>query len=209
MILIVGLVVPLKNDKFTKQPYVYVFMFNMKLKEFGLKSPNITENNNTKTQNNMKRKIRLTEGDLHRIIRKCINEALNEGSAETVGDFVSDRAKWLNLPSKKQQLDSDWNDLRDHYPYGNGVDFDYQDSEEARENGEYPFGPIADRHYETPEDVKRWNERMKYNKQADSRRLHKKGSLNRAFDEDNNISEGKLHKIIRRCVNEELKSKRY
>jgi hypothetical protein len=29
----------------------------------------------------MKQKIRLTEGDLHRIINKCVNEALNEGSA--------------------------------------------------------------------------------------------------------------------------------
>ena len=27
----------------------------------------------------MKQRIRLTEGDLHRIIRKCVNEALNEG----------------------------------------------------------------------------------------------------------------------------------
>lgn len=37
----------------------------------------ITENN-TKTQYKMKQKIRLTEGDLHRIVRQCVNEAANE-----------------------------------------------------------------------------------------------------------------------------------
>lgn len=31
---------------------------------------------NNNNNNNMKRRIRLTEGDLHRIIRKCVNEAL-------------------------------------------------------------------------------------------------------------------------------------
>ena len=38
----------------------------------------LLENNNTKTQNKMKQKIRLTEGDLHRIIRQCVNETLDE-----------------------------------------------------------------------------------------------------------------------------------
>lgn len=37
------------------------------------------ENNNTKTQDNMKQKIKLTEGDLHRIIKKAVRGALNEG----------------------------------------------------------------------------------------------------------------------------------
>ncbi len=38
----------------------------------------LLENNYIKIQNTMKQKIRLTEGDLHRIIRNCVNEALNE-----------------------------------------------------------------------------------------------------------------------------------
>ncbi len=42
----------------------------------------IQENNNTKIQNTMKQRIRLTEGDLHRIIRNCVNEALNEISID-------------------------------------------------------------------------------------------------------------------------------
>ncbi len=50
--------------------------------------------NNIKTENNnfynMKQKIRLTEGDLHRIIRKCVNEALNE-----LGEYGSVNAKDL------------------------------------------------------------------------------------------------------------------
>jgi hypothetical protein len=73
-----GIGYTIKENKFTKQPYVYIFMLNLKLDEFGLKSPYITENNNIKTQYNMKQVIRLTEGDLHRIINECVNEALNE-----------------------------------------------------------------------------------------------------------------------------------
>ena len=41
------------------------------------KLPSIQENNR-KTQYKMKQRIRLTEKGLHRIVRKCINEALNE-----------------------------------------------------------------------------------------------------------------------------------
>lgn len=41
----------------------------------------------------MKKRIRLTEGDLHNIIRKCVNEALNETiemqdfNGQTLDDF--------------------------------------------------------------------------------------------------------------------------
>ena len=51
------------------------------LNKFALRKA-LLENNNTKTQNKMKQRIRLTEGDLHRIIRKCVNKTLNE-------DFMS------------------------------------------------------------------------------------------------------------------------
>ena len=48
----------------------------------------IAKNNNTKSQYSMKQIVRLTEGDLHRIIRKCVNEALNE-----VGN--TEKGQWL------------------------------------------------------------------------------------------------------------------
>jgi hypothetical protein len=49
------------------------------------KLPSIQENNR-KTQYKMKQKIRLTEGDLHRIIRNCINEVLNEIESENIDE---------------------------------------------------------------------------------------------------------------------------
>jgi hypothetical protein len=82
----------IKDNKFTKQPYVYIFMLNMKLEEFGLELPNMTESkNNTKIQYKMKQRIRLTEGDLHRIVRQCVNEALNELDARTYASYADKR----------------------------------------------------------------------------------------------------------------------
>ena len=67
----------IKYNKFTKQPYVYIFMLNMKLEDFGLEFPNITESNNiTKTRSKSKSIIRLTESDLCYIVKNCINEVL-------------------------------------------------------------------------------------------------------------------------------------
>lgn len=43
----------------------------------GTKDKLKTESNNSKAQYNMKQVIRLTEGDLHKIVRQCVNEALN------------------------------------------------------------------------------------------------------------------------------------
>ena len=57
----------------------------------------------------MKQKIRLTEGDLHRIIRKCINEAVNEimdDSPETIASYAYGRdlqARGLKPLSKAQK----------------------------------------------------------------------------------------------------------
>ncbi len=39
----------------------------------------------------MKQKIRLTEGDLHRIIRNCVNEALDELDARTYASYANGR----------------------------------------------------------------------------------------------------------------------
>ena len=145
----------------------------------------------------MRRKIRLTEGDLHRIVKRCINEAKDFQSAETFGEFLNtnDRAHITGLKSKKGQMDSDWNDLSDAYPYGWGRDGnDYYQSYEANLNGEYPF---TTNDISTKEKLNTWDfpyekERIKYNRQADSRPLHRKGSLNRAMDES------KLRKLIKK-----------
>ena len=45
---------------------------------------NITENNNTKIQSNMKKRIRLTEGDLRKIVRQCVNEAADSTNRQEV-----------------------------------------------------------------------------------------------------------------------------
>jgi hypothetical protein len=147
----------------------------------------ITENNNTKTQYKMKQRIRLTEGDLHRIIRKCVNEALEKPfrTAETVGPFVNNRAQFLNLRTKKEQMDSDWADLRHSgaYPYGDGPNQpdgwcpkgDYVESDDDRENGDYPSNPnILNRRF--------WESRQRKRNAG--------------------LTEAKLHKIIKKVLKE-------
>lgn len=166
---------------------------NLQIKKAKVKSmethDNLTENNNTKTQYKMKQRIRLTEGDLHRIIRKCVKEALEKPfrTAETVGPFVNNRAQFLNLRTKKEQMDSDWADLRNSgaYPYGdcpnntndgwipNG---DYIQSEEDRENGDYPSNPnVLNRRF--------WESRQRKRNEG--------------------LTEAKLHKIIKRVLKED------
>lgn len=135
----------------------------------------------------MKQRIRLTEGDLHRIIRKCVNEALEKPfrTAETVGPFVNNRAQFLNLRTKKEQMDSDWADLRDSgaYPYGynpNRPDEwwrkgDYLQSDDDRENGDYPSNPnILNRRF--------WESRQRKRNVG--------------------LTEAKLHKIIKKTLKE-------
>ena len=70
----------IKVNETTHQSFVYILTLKFNFDDYGLQiPPYITENNNnTKRQNTMKQKIRLTEGDLHRIVRQCVNEALNE-----------------------------------------------------------------------------------------------------------------------------------
>ena len=136
----------------------------------------------------MKQKIRLTEGDLHRIIRKCVNEALEKPfrTAETVGPFVNNRAQFLNLRTKKEQMDSDWADLRHSgaYPYGDGPNQpdgwcpkgDYVESDDDRENGDYPSNPnILNRRF--------WESRQRKRNAG--------------------LTEAKLHKIIKKVLRED------
>ena len=66
-----------KTNQTTNENYVYVFMLNLKPEEFGLKVPSkgnsqITCNTNISN----KKLIRLTEQDLHRIVRESVNRIL-------------------------------------------------------------------------------------------------------------------------------------
>ena len=83
----------------------------------------------------MKQVIKLKESELKRMIAESVNNTLME-TAETIGPFVNDRAGFSGLKTKKEQMNSDWNDLRDTYPYGGEIPFDYQDAEEALSNEE-------------------------------------------------------------------------
>ena len=68
-----------KDELGAERNFVYVIDIVLSPQNYNLNvPPYITENNNTKTRYNMKQVIRLTEGDLHRIVRQCVNEALNE-----------------------------------------------------------------------------------------------------------------------------------
>lgn len=58
------------------------------------------------------------------------------GTAETVGPFVPDRASFLNKRTKAEQMASDWKDLRDFYPYGGEVPYDKWQAEEDELNGD-------------------------------------------------------------------------
>ena len=63
----------------------------------------------------MKQRIRLTEGDLHRIIRRCVNEALNEISDKTVWNATHKSYNTMdsrgNFPSFRKEVQ--YNNLAD------------------------------------------------------------------------------------------------
>jgi translation initiation factor IF-1 len=168
----------------------------------------ITENN-AKTQYKMKQRIRLTEGDLHRIIRQCVNEARKK--------FVSAECepsrRKADLLAKKIQMDSDWNDLKDCYRYGNEEKYDYWDAEDNREYGIPPFslsdmpktqGSIDAAWFDHDDIPKRDAEELYYSQKADRGPLHRKGSLNRAFDESSkgHLAESKIRKIVKKVLRE-------
>ncbi|MCF0218993.1 MAG: hypothetical protein HUK14_04350 [Muribaculaceae bacterium] len=70
-----GIGYTIKFNKYTKLPYVCVFMINLKLDEYGLKDPSkITESKRNNTMNRTRKRIRLTEGQLKRIIKESLNE---------------------------------------------------------------------------------------------------------------------------------------
>ena len=71
-----------KSNNANAYIYVYIFDINFKLRDFGLKDPKITENKRYNIMNNTKKKIRLTEFDLHRIVKQVLKEGF--GDNETI-----------------------------------------------------------------------------------------------------------------------------
>lgn len=80
------------------------------------------EKNNRLISKNMKQTIRLTESELHNIIRNCVSEAMNEGLFGTplfgndkkYGEKWYDPNTWLTKQQKKQQdeYEKKWSPIR-------------------------------------------------------------------------------------------------
>lgn len=194
----------------------------------------------------MKRIIRLTEEDLHRIIKESVNNFIKESDYMDDGDLEKQYDKHANslfaygwngnhgvcFPSrsrpwgtwgKKDENDTSWcyfDAARD----GSKALMKYRSNLDAK----YPLD-LADKRkyldgwnyekktYDTPMSSfknrlnKQWKDTQdieKYSKMADSRPLHRKGSLNRAFDEsfqrkyNLGLTEAKSPKINKNVLNE-------
>ena len=166
----------------------------------------------------MKKIIKLTESDLHRIIRKSVNNIIKESDYMDDGDLEKQYDRHDNslfaygwngehgvcIPSrnrtwdKKDENNASWAyfdaardgskalmkhrynldakyplDLADKRKYLDGWNFEKQ----AYDTPMSRFKDRLDKQWKDTQDIE------KYSKMADSRPLHRKGSLNRAFDE--------------------------
>ena len=159
----------------------------------------------------MKRKIRLTEGDLRRIVRQCVNESIGKfrpTSAERYWKFdsVGGYHPYPRPKDKDGQMRSDWEDIDITYPYGRS-DIDHLEADADQKEGNGIFKGMNDNW--TPEDIEGTTEdewygyEPEWSHNADSRPLHRKGSLNRAMDEST------LHRIIKKNVGKVLKEAYY
>lgn len=192
----------------------------------------------------MKQRIRLTEKGLHRIIRKCVNEAKDVLTADgwMNGSFARDMGyKFLpssrDLPTsaerpwkkrnwfkdKASQMSSDWDDIDDTYPYGKkrwkGLDRTEAMADKKSQEGLFEPDWYPEDIEATTDDMWRkhdpnWKEKENISLKAISRPLHRKGSLNRAFDESlkrnkNRLTEAKLHKIIKKVLKEDTGNYEY
>lgn len=89
----------IKTNNVTKKAYVYIFKANLKPMEFGLKTPsNSMDNQNNQNLNcnkimKNKKIIRLTESDLHNVIKESVQEALNDMIYEGQGWDLFKRAR--------------------------------------------------------------------------------------------------------------------
>ena len=174
------------------------------------------ENKEYKTIKNMKRQvIRLTEGDLHRIIKESVNNILYEyfdyrDFEESEPSLNSNHPYWIDSEgnvrasrlgvddidgvynTKKSQINHDWHDIdkkrrieqmmtKDamelHPNFQKNMNSFNQNTKSAAKEYIQSGGDAMKDEWD-----EQWNKQMEFNKinnQANSRPLHRKGSLNR------------------------------
>ena len=154
---------------------------------------NIIKENKNSNRNMNKKLIRLTESDLHRIVRESVNKVLNETDlydtlARPDGKLdLSNPYTWTKSPEMLKKMGYDENGMKrgkkyyDHLLNPNWK-FNKDRRDDAfnfandRPNGDQRFirADIADMEKKQRDADARWE------KAADSRPLHRNGSLNRA-----------------------------
>ena len=156
----------------------------------------------------MKQTIKLNESELKRMIFESVKKALNEGEPDLYDILSRPEGKldlsnpytWAKSPKRLKDMGYDENGMRRGKKYYDkllnpnwafnknnfhGIDYALGSNKEAEAD-------IADAEKKQKEKDERWQ------KSADSRPLHRKGSLNRAMDESiNRIVSQTLRKHIR------------
>lgn len=137
-----------------------------------------------------KKLVRLTESDLHRIVEESVKRIVEEYYPVNSNDFAKDYklgAKGYvknsaNMPNPKYDDVAPYSKHTDYYAAPNrDSDQMYKDNVEFNKR---------ERNKQTAAD-KRWK------KAADSRPLHRKGSLNRAMEESINK---RIDRIVGECL---------
>ena len=151
-----------------------------------------------------KQVIRLTEGDLRRIIKESVKLVLNESKYPNPMGGIEDRinaypeyAKDFDnenplfpIPNKERlhtlnRLTDAWGSWEpgDNAYYDDGEVYPSGDFTSKRRDFSFPNDADAARNFLAQKDFnKKWNnmlDKIDYSKKADSRPLHRKGSLNR------------------------------
>ena len=79
-------------SKIANDETIYTTQFKGRFVDSELEKPNIYKDNKQyKIMNNTKKRIRLTESQLHNVIKRCVNEALNELSPEVAARYEGGR----------------------------------------------------------------------------------------------------------------------
>ena len=172
----------------------------------------------------MKQTIRLTESDLHRIVKNTVNRVLKEANLKY--DINKDHDDWM--AKNKDKRDWDWWEARRNSPEVENElgwhQFNHQDDystvydenpnvfepeHKATDLWHKAWDKDYDSYYEDQDDINplrkefddKWNDTKnmkKVSKRADSRPLHRKGSLNRSVPESR---ERIINKAVRESIN--------
>ena len=139
----------------------------------------------------MKRKIRLTESQLHNIIRESIKDILREEINSDDYDFLKDPNTWITPPETLRRLGYDENGMRkgekyyDHllnpdWRFNQDTGYDRYDDILSNYPDEQYISDLEDLEIErNRQKAQSEKNDAKWQKSADSRPLHRRGSLNR------------------------------